>query len=65
MKFVSVSQLLGCPLFGSNTGPFTAPALIVSLVGVVGSGEEREKKKPPAGFTLAKGVLLIFLAAAG
>ena len=64
MKFVSVSQLLGCPLFGSNTGPFTAPALIVSLVGVVGSGEEREKKKPPAGLNLAKH-LLVFQDAAG
>ena len=30
VKFVSLSQLLGCPLFGSNTGPFTVPGLTVS-----------------------------------
>ena len=33
MKFVSLSQLLGCPLFGSNFGLFKVPGLIVSLVG--------------------------------
>ena len=31
MKFVSLSQLLGCPLFGSNFGLFTVPGFIVSL----------------------------------
>ena len=34
VKFVSLSQLLGWPLFGSNSGPFTAPGFIVSLVGI-------------------------------
>ena len=34
VKFVSLSQLLGCPLFGSNSGPFRAPGFIVSLVGI-------------------------------
>ena len=32
VKFVSLSQLLGCPLFGSNSGLFTVPDFIVSLV---------------------------------
>ena len=39
MKFVSLSQLLGCPLFGSNFGFFTVPGFIVSLVGI------KKKKK--------------------
>ena len=34
VKFVSLSQLLGCPLFGSNSGLFTVPGFIVSLVGI-------------------------------
>ena len=34
MKFVSLSPLLGCPLFGSNSGLFTVPGFIVSLVGI-------------------------------
>ena len=34
VKFVSLSQLLGCPLFGANSGVFTAPGFIVSLVGI-------------------------------
>ena len=34
MKFVSLSQLLGCPLFESNFGLFTVPGFNVSLVGV-------------------------------
>ena len=40
VKFVSYSQLLGCPLFGSNSGLFTVPGFIVSLVGI-----KKEKKK--------------------
>ena len=32
VKFVSLSQLLGCPLFWSNSGLFTVPGFIVSLV---------------------------------
>ena len=32
MKFVSLSHLLGCPLVGSNSGLFTVPDFIVSLV---------------------------------
>ena len=39
VKFVSLSQLLGCPLFGSNSGLFTVPGFIVSLVGI------KKKKK--------------------
>ena len=30
VKFVSLSHLLGCPLFGSNSGLFTIPGFIVS-----------------------------------
>ena len=40
MEFVSLSQLLGCPLFGSNSGLFTVPGFIVSLVGI-----KKKKKK--------------------
>ena len=43
MKFVSLSQLLGCPLFGSNSGLFTVPGFIVSLVGV----KKKKPKTPP------------------
>ena len=32
VKFVSLSQLLGFPLFGSNSALFTVPDFIVSLV---------------------------------
>ena len=39
MKFVSLSQLLGCPLFGSNSHLFTVPGFIVSLVRI------KKKKK--------------------
>ena len=39
MKFVSLSQLLGCPLFGSNFVLFTVAGFIVSLMGI------KEKKK--------------------
>ena len=34
VKFVSPSQLLGCPLFGSNFGLFRVPGFVVSLVGI-------------------------------
>ena len=34
VKFVSLCQLLGCPLFGSNSGLFTVPGFIVSHVGI-------------------------------
>ena len=34
VKFVSLSQLLGCPLFGSNFGLFRVPGFIVSLLGI-------------------------------
>ena len=40
MKFVSLSQLLGCPLFGSNFHLFTVPGFIVSLVGIKKKEEE-------------------------
>ena len=51
MKFVSLSQLLGCPLFGSNFGLFKVPGLIVSLVGFKKKDgrkkryKERERRK--------------------
>ena len=44
VKFVSLSQLLGCPLFGSNSGLITAPGFIVSLVGIKKKGKRRDKK---------------------
>ena len=34
VKFVSLSQLLGCPLFGSNSGIFTGAGFIASVVGI-------------------------------
>ena len=40
MKFVSLSQLLGCLLFGFNFGFFTVPGFIVPLV-----GKDQKKKK--------------------
>ena len=44
MKFVSLSQLLGCPLFGSNSGLFTVPGFIVSLVGIKKKKDRRKKR---------------------
>ena len=41
VKFVSLSQLLGCPLFGSNSGLFTVPGFIVSLGGKKGMANFR------------------------
>ena len=89
---------MGCPLFGSNSGLFTVPGFIVSLVGIKKKKDRRKKrykgrerrsrtrkkereegvkrkekiiiknhlkkKKFPAGFKLAKPVLLVYLAAA-
>ena len=43
MKFVSLSQLLGCPFFGSNSGLFTVAGFIVSLVGIKKKKEEEEE----------------------
>ena len=43
MKFVSLSQLLGCPLCGSDSGLFTVPGFIVSLVGI--KKKYRRKKR--------------------
>ena len=51
VKFVSLSQLLGCPLFGSNFCLFTVPGFIVSLVGI---------KKKKRRILLAQPVLLVF-----
>ena len=48
MKFVSLSQLLECPLFGSNFGLFRVPGFIVSLVGI-------KKKKTTEGRRDTKG----------
>ena len=45
MKFVSLSQLLGCPLFGSNSGLFTVPGFIVSFVGIKKNMEGRRDIK--------------------
>ena len=44
MKFVSLSQLLGCSLFGSNFGLFTVPGFIVSLVGIEKKKKDGRKK---------------------
>ena len=44
MKFVSLSQLLGCPLFGSNSGLFTVPGFIVSLAGILKKRDGRKKR---------------------
>ena len=41
MKFVSLSQLLGCPLIGSSSVLFTVPGFVVSLVGF----KKKTKKK--------------------
>ena len=45
MKFVSLSQLLRWPLFGSNSGLFKVPDFIVSLVGVKKKKKEEGRKK--------------------
>ena len=44
MKFVSLSQLLGCPLFGSNSGLFRVAGFIVSLVGILKKKYRRKKR---------------------
>ena len=44
MKFVSLSQLLGCSLFGSNFGLFRVPGFIVSFVGIKNTKDRRKKK---------------------
>ena len=48
VKFVSLSRLLGRPLFGSNSGLFTAPGFTVSPVG-------KEEKKGKEGRRNKKG----------
>ena len=50
MKIVSLSLLLGCPLFGSNSGLFTVPGFIVSTVGI-----KKKKKKKKEGRRDIKG----------
>ena len=45
MEFVSLSQLLRCPLFGSNFGLFTVPGFIVSLVGIKKKRRKEEEIK--------------------
>ena len=45
MKFVSLSQLLGCPLFGSNFGLFRVPGFIVSLVGIKKKNGRKKRYK--------------------
>ena len=44
VKFVSLSQLLGLPLFWSDSGPFTDPGLIVSFAGEAGEGKRKTGK---------------------
>ena len=44
VKFVSLSQLLGCPLFGSNSGLFTVPGFIVYLWELKKKRKEEEIK---------------------
>ena len=63
VKFVSLSQLLGCPLFGTDSGPFTALFYCLTFARE-GGGRKKKKKKPPVGFQPAKPVLLVFLAGA-
>ena len=43
MKHVSLSQWLGCPLFGSNSGLFTVLGFIVSLVRIKKKGRRNKK----------------------
>ena len=50
MKSVSPSQLLGSHFFGSNSGLFTVPGFIVSLVGI-----KKKKKKKKEGRRDIKG----------
>ena len=45
VKFVSLSRLLGCPLFGSNFGLFTVPGFIVSLVGIKKKNGRKKRYK--------------------
>ena len=45
MKVVSLSQLLGCPLFGSCCSLFTVPGFIVSLVGIKKEKEKEKRRK--------------------
>ena len=44
VKFVSLSQLLGCPLFGPNSGLFRVPGFIVSLVGIKKKRQRKEEE---------------------
>ena len=44
MKYVSLSQLLGYPLFGCNSGLFTVPGFIVSLVGIKKKKKDEERR---------------------
>ena len=44
VKFVSLSQLFGCPLFGSNSGLFTVPSFIVLLVGIKKKKRQKEEE---------------------
>ena len=45
VKFVSLSQLLECPLFGSIFGLFTFPGFIVSLVGIKKKNGRKKRYK--------------------
>ena len=44
MKFVSLSELLGCPLVRSYSGLFTVQEFIVSFVGFKREEEGRKKR---------------------
>ena len=54
MKFVSLSLILGRPLFGSNSGLFIAPGFILSPVGK-GGKKRKEKEKVNEGKGNRKG----------
>ena len=44
VKFVSLFQLLGCPLFGPNSGLSTVPGFIVALVGIKKKKRRKEEE---------------------
>ena len=44
VKFVSLSQLLGRPLFGSKFGIFRVPGFIVSLVAILKKERWKEEE---------------------
>ena len=45
VKFVSLSQVLGCLFFRFNSGLFTVPGFIISLVRIKKKGRDKKGKK--------------------